>query len=271
MKDDLPNAGVVAVVPIADEVTYEVECSRGHRSFILLQQQRFEVLFQIGAYAIVDGYTREAASSFTASLERFYEFFIRAALIQNGVPSEATTDAWKAASRRSERQLGAFIFLHLRETGTPPLLMSDKDVAFRNDVVHRGKIPTRLDAIGYGERILALVRPLVKLAQTQFPAGTDRLAFDHWQSARKKVGPDFAVATISIGTILSLTRADEPLLEQRNTEASAVANQPNALKCALGPRRRHRRRGRRGPLVRAPGNPGAKITRQDQNRLSLRC
>jgi hypothetical protein len=84
MRDDLPNAGVVAVVPIADEVTYEVECSRGHRSFILLQQQRFEVLLQIGAYAIVDGCAREAVSSFTASLERFYEFFIRAALIQTG-------------------------------------------------------------------------------------------------------------------------------------------------------------------------------------------
>jgi hypothetical protein len=33
--------------------------------------------------------------------------------------------------------------------------MSDKDVAFRNDVVHRGNIPTHLDAIGYAEPILA--------------------------------------------------------------------------------------------------------------------
>jgi hypothetical protein len=214
MKDDLPNAGIAAVVPIADEPTYEVECGRGHRSFVLLQQQRFEVLFQIGAYAIVDGYFREAVSSFTASLERFYEFFIRAALIENGVPSDATRDAWKAVSRQSERQLGAFIFLHLRETKTAPPMLSNKDVEFRNEVVHQGRIPSRHQAIEYGERVLAVVRPLVRLAQERFPSGTERLILEHLQTARTKVGPEFAVAISSIGTILSLARVGEPSLEQ---------------------------------------------------------
>jgi hypothetical protein len=94
--------------------------------------------------------------------------------------------------------------------------LSNTDVAFRNDVVHRGKIPTRRQAIDYGDRILMLVRSLMRLVKKQFHMGVDRLTFEHLQSARNKVGRESAVATLSTGTILSLTRelADEPSLEQ---------------------------------------------------------
>jgi hypothetical protein len=39
------------------------------------------VLFDIGANAVVDGYYREAITSFSASLERFYEYFLGALLL----------------------------------------------------------------------------------------------------------------------------------------------------------------------------------------------
>lgn len=53
------------------------ECQKGHKNFVILQEERFETLFQIGANAIIDGYYREAVNSFTTSLERFYEFSIK--------------------------------------------------------------------------------------------------------------------------------------------------------------------------------------------------
>ncbi|RKR31632.1 hypothetical protein [Paraburkholderia sp. BL17N1] len=55
------------------------------QTLVDLRQQKYEALFQIGAYATEDGYYREPVSSFTASLERFYEFFVRAATDDDGV------------------------------------------------------------------------------------------------------------------------------------------------------------------------------------------
>ena len=47
----------------------QIKCSRSHETTAILQEQKFEILFDIGAHAILDGYYREAVSSFTSSLE----------------------------------------------------------------------------------------------------------------------------------------------------------------------------------------------------------
>ncbi len=72
-------------INIRDDGIYEATCPEGHKTYTLLQQLLFEVLFDIGAYAITDGYYREAVSSFTASLERFYEFYVKVISLKYGV------------------------------------------------------------------------------------------------------------------------------------------------------------------------------------------
>ena len=99
MNENIATTSIVRLSELRDEGPYEVECAQGHRSFVLLQLQRFEILFHIGAYAVLDGYYREAVSSFTASLERFYEFFIRAAMIKEGVTDTEIENAWKLVDR----------------------------------------------------------------------------------------------------------------------------------------------------------------------------
>lgn len=54
-----------------------MHCSHGHKTTTIVQNPKYEILFDIGANAIVDGYYREAVSSFTSSLERFYEYSIK--------------------------------------------------------------------------------------------------------------------------------------------------------------------------------------------------
>jgi hypothetical protein len=49
---------------------------------------KFEVLFDLAANAIVDGYYREAIASFAASLERFFEFFVHVACLKQGVEED---------------------------------------------------------------------------------------------------------------------------------------------------------------------------------------
>lgn len=67
------------------------------------------MLSQIGANAIIDGYYREAVSSFSASLERFYEFSVHVLMRHFGKNSQQFKSAWRPISNQSERQLGAFV------------------------------------------------------------------------------------------------------------------------------------------------------------------
>ena len=98
---------VVVVVGYHDSPVYEAECSAGHKLVMILQEQKFEILFQIGAFALLDGYYREAVSSFTSSMERFHEFAIRCFLLHDSVPEAQVTAVWSEVSNQSERQLGA--------------------------------------------------------------------------------------------------------------------------------------------------------------------
>src|SRR2546425_10183395 len=105
MQEDAANARPIAVVEFRDDGRYQVTCPKGHTGITILQEQKFEILFEIGAYAIADGYYREAVSSFTASLERCHEFFIRALMFESKIDPDVIDSSWRAVSAQSERQL----------------------------------------------------------------------------------------------------------------------------------------------------------------------
>jgi hypothetical protein len=208
MKDDIGSARPIAAVGFRDDGRYEVACPKGHQAVVLLQQQKFELLFDIGAYAIADGYYREAVSSFAASLERFYEFFIRALMLQKGIAPAVIDGTWKTVAAQSERQLGAFTFLYALEFGRPPQLLSRGRVDFRNDVVHKGRIPTRPEALDYGQAVLDVVRPILKAAQGRFSEGVKKTVFRQLSESRTAADQGQLAATLSISTIISISAAD---------------------------------------------------------------
>jgi hypothetical protein len=208
MKDDIENAMPIAAVEFRDDGRYEVACPKGHRAIVFLQQQKFEILFDIGAYAIADGYHREAVSSFTASLERFYEFFIRALMLQKSIDPEVIDAAWRTVAAQSERQLGAFTLLYTLEFGRPPQLLSGPRIAFRNDVVHKGRIPTRPEALEYGQAILEVVRPILRDAQERFPDGIQKMVSRHLSQSHTAADLGQPAATLWITTIISLSVVD---------------------------------------------------------------
>lgn len=156
---------------VRDDGYYETVCARGHRSVTLLQAELYETLFELGVNAILDGYYREAVSSFSASLERFYEFALRVLLHGNSVPTAATTAAWKAVTSQSERQLGAFVFLWLHKFHEAPSLLPTTVVQRRNDVIHKGKIPSKEDALTFGEAVFSSIAP--KLGRLRAELGED--------------------------------------------------------------------------------------------------
>ncbi|MCT9423361.1 hypothetical protein KTI95_04385 [Acinetobacter baumannii] len=213
-----PGAHLVAyeLQVINDSGCYEFECPHGHRTVTILQQVKFEILFEIGVYAIKDGYYREAITSFSASLERFYEFFIKAICLSRDLNQEEITNAWNTMAKQSERQLGAFIAIHLLELGSHPQLLSNKMVELRNEVVHKGKIPSKEEAIKYGQAVLDLVRPLIVMLKEKHSQSISILTAEHLSNARKSKKELDYLSTLCQPTILSLlfiseTRINRPL------------------------------------------------------------
>jgi hypothetical protein len=74
--DGKPSDEAVSV-EMRDDGLYSVTCRRGHTTVTAIQEQKFEILFDIGAMALLDGYPREAVSSIASALERFYEYCIQ--------------------------------------------------------------------------------------------------------------------------------------------------------------------------------------------------
>lgn len=136
---------------VRDSGIYEVVCPKGHQGVVLSQCNRFQLLFQIGCFAILDGYYREAINSFAGASERFFEFYTRVIAAKKNIPGQELTGTWKELANRSERQLGAFLLCYLLEGGRNFPYNDKKMVELRNKVVHKGIIPTREEALEFGQ------------------------------------------------------------------------------------------------------------------------
>ncbi len=199
--------GEFSQVEFRDDGRYELTCSSGHRETTVLQQQKFEVLFDIGAHAILDGYYREAVSSFAASLERFYEFSVRVFLASSSGSDELFKSAWKPVSSQSERQLGGFVLLWAATFKALPALLNTTRVSFRNDVIHKGKIPTREEAVAFGKAVLAIVRPNMLTLRERLSEAVQQVIFFHLRDAQLTGGSQ--QSTMCLSTIVSLSAGEK--------------------------------------------------------------
>jgi hypothetical protein len=143
-----------------DDGYFEFICPNNHHNRILLRAPKFEILFMIGENAILDGYFREAVSTFYTSLERAYEEYIKFTYYMNNVSQEAIDESWKCLTKQSERQFGAFVSLWVLKNSISPLLLSNKYVKLRNDVIHHGYIPSKDEAINFGNEVIDIIEPI---------------------------------------------------------------------------------------------------------------
>ena len=195
----------VAFIDIRNDGLYEFACPKGHKSVTILQEQKFEILFEIGANAILDGYYREAVSSFSASLERFYEFYVKVIWLSRNIAEETIEETWKKISQQSERQLGAFICLDLIETGHPPTILSDNWRKFRNNVIHKGLIPEKKEAIEYGQEVLDLILPMLNDLKSNHKEDVQKMVSKHVRRISSKAPVGTKKSTMSYTTIISIS------------------------------------------------------------------
>ncbi len=205
--------------PVNDSGLYDVSCPNGHNSKTYIDNIDFEILFDYSINAIADGYYREAVSSFTSAMERYFEFFIKAILRNSKTEFTEIDKIWKLISKQSERQLGAYITLYAQTfNGLPLLLSSNKEVPFRNKVVHQGYIPTKQEAINFGNTTLKIIETSLLNLKKSFPELTKEV-FNNYGYQRKsdltlkelekKTGKKINVGGVNILTTISVMAGRE--------------------------------------------------------------
>ncbi|MGG7034452.1 MAG: hypothetical protein ACI7YS_04555 [Flavobacterium sp.] len=188
---------------INDENLYEYVCPRGHKSFSQLSEEKFVLLFDLGALALLDGYAKEAVSTFASSYERFVEFCIKVICVSKSASFESFLKTWKTMIKQSERQIGAFYVLQLLEFGETKYIVSDKWINFRNKVIHQGYIPKSQEAIEYGEYILSIIDLLLLELKNKDSESLNKAHFLRVSENGSKIGENVSLSTSSMPTIIN--------------------------------------------------------------------
>ncbi len=207
-----------------DDGLYSLVCIKGHTTVTVIQQQKFEILFDIGAMALLDGYPREAITSMAAALERFYEFYVRVICIKHEIDQTLLNKSWKLVENQSERQFGAYIFTSLLEDKKvcPVTIEDEKPTlpsiskenirawkSFRNAVVHKCYIPSTIEAQAYGNIVFQHINQLLQILKTTCAEQLQKATFLHIANTVDGQQP---VSTQSIPTLISLTHSRLPTL-----------------------------------------------------------
>ncbi len=208
------------VCSIRDDGVYEFECPNGHRTITVLRTPKHEVLYTIGANALLDGYLRDALASFAASLERYYEFALRVIARHRRIEPDTFNVTWRLLSKQSERQFGAFVIAWVSETGKPYTSISKRRIDdlthLRNEVIHQGKIPTALECKDYGQYVLDIAAPVEEVLLTDYRAAHKDECFAHSREVRKSSPSPLTVLSIYsvFNTAMKNDRKLEPALKR---------------------------------------------------------
>ncbi|MFP7480183.1 hypothetical protein [Terribacillus saccharophilus] len=146
---------------VSNKSLYRVKCSEGHEYDHVLSVELFEMLYEVGIYALIDGYTREAVSSFATALERFHQYCFKFLSKYHSVPSAVLDGIWETMNRSSEQQAGAFHSLYMVTFKEEPPKIKGSKKQLRNDVIHYGKIPSQEQATNYAKFVFEYIRDIL--------------------------------------------------------------------------------------------------------------
>lgn len=192
-----------------DSCCCELTCQSGHKTNVVISNPKFELLFEFGVNAILDGYYREAVSSFSAALERFFEFYLRIVTRKRGLDEDAFGNVWKIVKNQSERQLGAYVMVYTLLNASPPPVLRSKDSGFRNDVIHKGKIPSKDEAVRFGEKIIELIGPVLKELKRSNAPEIRKAVFEQISVASRQAIDVGTRSTLNLATIIGVQNSDE--------------------------------------------------------------
>jgi hypothetical protein len=141
--------------PYREGPLYELRCPKGDKAIVQLGNPKHEILFQMGAYSLLDGIYRDAISTFGSSLEEFWEFSLQVIAASCGVeplPLPRVRGGRRARFETAWRDV----------LETEPAVLTAEEYEIRNRVMHEGYVPTEEEAFDFGNRILVRVSPAMQ-------------------------------------------------------------------------------------------------------------
>lgn len=118
--------------------------------------------------------------SFSVSLERIYELFIKTILFKKHSNGNQIEEYWKALKNQSERQFGAFCTFYFSETNEIWEIIN-KMVEFRNNVIHKGMIASKDETVLYAEYVTELLSKLIVLLRTDYLDSVKELSKERFE------------------------------------------------------------------------------------------
>lgn len=174
--EEKKGADIIAIGEITSNLISICECPNGHKFISGIMHELFDILYLSAVDSYFNGNFSESVMSFTASLERTYEYFIKVTLIKEGCTLEKIDLFWKELEKQSERQLGSFCSQYLKTTNLSWRL--DKEmVTFRNNIIHKGYIATSKEVKKYAEYTTSLQMGILNLLKDDYIKESQQLYF----------------------------------------------------------------------------------------------
>jgi hypothetical protein len=198
----------VAFTDYFDDGIALMECAAGYKTAVVMPSQKFQMLLDSGASALLEGFTLEACASFAAALERFYEFSLRVAFAGRQQSGDLYNKMFSEMARQSERQLGAFMLLHALEFGSA-YKPKDTIARFRNSVIHKGVIPTGADAHEFCSEVYETIRKLFNTVHAKYADSIGSVVREENFRRQTAVSKGTRVATSTGGNLFSILEGTE--------------------------------------------------------------
>jgi hypothetical protein len=192
-----------------DEHTIKTQCPSGHTVIAIVQNPKFETLLETGSDSLILGQTLQACAAFSTARERAFEFATQVLLRKLGVSREQFQAMFKDMANQSERQLGAFLATHLAATKSP--FTPNKNIStFRNEVIHKGKIPRPENALSFCSIVFDEIHQLGETLRLHCKDQIGQVILEQNSLRVKKVAEHTSIATVVINAVYSIVADSNP-------------------------------------------------------------
>lgn len=69
--------------------------------------------------------------------------------------------------------------MYSQEFGKPPTLLNNKQIEFRNNIIHKGYFPTYEKTIEFGQKVLDFIFEILSILKFKYSEQISRIIMDH--------------------------------------------------------------------------------------------
>jgi hypothetical protein len=210
---------------------FDIECEHGHVFRTIINQTKFEIIFEGAAYAYADGHYREAIMSGATALEEYLRVHTRS-LLSGSNKTRPQIEQFEKVVNRAEREYGAFqlarfalgdgVIEDIFQEKLPG--MKEKYVSVRNGCTHEGTYPDRETTEAFLYFVYGQIKDLGRKSSNANAPISDR------QPVAQDFEDSISTYWLRMNTVVDFERSAVPNLEvdaflEKITEAARFRNE----------------------------------------------